>query len=250
VSLAGDELDIFGQYLDNRLHPEVYEGRPDIVKHDGPKMIAFNGGEERFEKFYLADWEGEAAPHEKVGIDLPPEIQSVLSELRNRRDDDSARWIAFALLGLSGPTLHKIDRAIMQLRNGDLMGRPILRITYAEKKTVVNVMAYKNLSEQEFNTQATVRTRIEHYRAKAAVSLTLGINQSERNRAFASAIWLEGEWEYEEAMERILAQDRERPRVMQLLNKRTAPGRNDPCPCGSGLKFKKCCLDRLRFERR
>ena len=22
------------------------------------------------------------------------------------------------------------------------------------------------------------------------------------------------------------------------------PGRNDPCPCGSGQKFKKCCLER------
>lgn len=22
------------------------------------------------------------------------------------------------------------------------------------------------------------------------------------------------------------------------------PGRNDPCPCGSGKKFKKCCLDK------
>ena len=21
-------------------------------------------------------------------------------------------------------------------------------------------------------------------------------------------------------------------------------GRNDPCPCGSGKKYKKCCLDR------
>ena len=21
------------------------------------------------------------------------------------------------------------------------------------------------------------------------------------------------------------------------------PGRNDPCPCGSGKKYKKCCLD-------
>ena len=21
----------------------------------------------------------------------------------------------------------------------------------------------------------------------------------------------------------------------------TTPGRNDPCPCGSGVKFKKCC---------
>jgi hypothetical protein len=28
---------------------------------------------------------------------------------------------------------------------------------------------------------------------------------------------------------------------------RTAPkvGRNDPCPCGSGLKYKRCCLGRL-----
>ncbi|NOR22499.1 MAG: hypothetical protein GQ476_07440, partial [Candidatus Aminicenantes bacterium] len=27
-------------------------------------------------------------------------------------------------------------------------------------------------------------------------------------------------------------------------NARTSlkPGRNDPCPCGSGLKYKKCCL--------
>ncbi|HJS73853.1 MAG TPA: SEC-C metal-binding domain-containing protein, partial [Vicinamibacteria bacterium] len=24
------------------------------------------------------------------------------------------------------------------------------------------------------------------------------------------------------------------------------PGRNDPCPCGSGKKYKKCCLDRDR----
>lgn len=28
-----------------------------------------------------------------------------------------------------------------------------------------------------------------------------------------------------------------RPRVEKI-------GRNDPCPCGSGLKYKKCCLDR------
>jgi methionyl aminopeptidase len=27
-----------------------------------------------------------------------------------------------------------------------------------------------------------------------------------------------------------------------LLNQLQKPGRNDPCPCGSGLKYKKCCL--------
>lgn len=24
-------------------------------------------------------------------------------------------------------------------------------------------------------------------------------------------------------------------------DKKTKPGRNDPCPCGSGVKYKKCC---------
>lgn len=30
------------------------------------------------------------------------------------------------------------------------------------------------------------------------------------------------------------------PTARQL--KRGKVGRNDPCPCGSGMKFKKCCL--------
>jgi hypothetical protein len=29
-----------------------------------------------------------------------------------------------------------------------------------------------------------------------------------------------------------------------LLGPRHDPGRNDPCPCGSGKKFKKCCLEK------
>lgn len=27
-------------------------------------------------------------------------------------------------------------------------------------------------------------------------------------------------------------------------------GRNDPCPCGSGKKFKRCCIDRVEAEQR
>lgn len=28
----------------------------------------------------------------------------------------------------------------------------------------------------------------------------------------------------------------------QIIRRRKAPGRNDPCYCGSGKKFKRCCL--------
>lgn len=26
-------------------------------------------------------------------------------------------------------------------------------------------------------------------------------------------------------------------------------GRNEPCPCGSGLKFKKCCIDKPEYNK-
>jgi len=26
-------------------------------------------------------------------------------------------------------------------------------------------------------------------------------------------------------------------------------GRNDPCPCGSGKKFKKCCYDKMKQKK-
>jgi preprotein translocase subunit SecA len=29
--------------------------------------------------------------------------------------------------------------------------------------------------------------------------------------------------------------------VKKPVQKEAKPGRNDPCPCGSGLKYKKCC---------
>ena len=40
----------------------------------------------------------------------------------------------------------------------------------------------------------------------------------------------------------------ERTAAMARERKRGRPrfGRNSPCPCGSGVKYKKCCLDRSR----
>jgi hypothetical protein len=36
-----------------------------------------------------------------------------------------------------------------------------------------------------------------------------------------------------------------RPNQAPIVRKNTKVGRNDPCPCGSGLKYKKCCGRRL-----
>ena len=31
------------------------------------------------------------------------------------------------------------------------------------------------------------------------------------------------------------------PPVEPIKKEKAAPGRNDPCPCGSGKKYKQCC---------
>ena len=33
------------------------------------------------------------------------------------------------------------------------------------------------------------------------------------------------------------------PTVSQMARRPPKVGRNEPCPCGSGVKFKKCCLN-------
>lgn len=247
VMFNGDELDIFAHYLDNRLHPAVYEGRDEIATHAGARGIAFHGGEERFEKVYFAEWQGEPVENLKVELGLPAEIHAVLQELR-QREDDGARWIAFALLGLSPDALNRVARAIQDLRTQQLGGKRMQRVTAREGDIVVNVMGHAGLDGATFHGNTLLRTRLEHYRLKPRATLTLGFDLRDAAGSLATASWAEGSWEKEEVMEELLAADREKPRTMQLLRKGTKPGRNDACPCGSGKKFKHCCLGLLTFQ--
>jgi SEC-C motif/Protein of unknown function (DUF1186) len=54
--------------------------------------------------------------------------------------------------------------------------------------------------------------------------------------------------QYSEDQERYRRQaEANRARSQRLENPFKSVGRNDPCPCGSGKKFKKCCLATVRL---
>lgn len=247
VSFSGDELDIFGQYLDTRLHPSVYEGNPEFSGHNGSKMVGFNDGQERFEKVYFSEWENEPKTEADPKLQLPQGIEPLLQELR-RREDDGARWIAFSLLGFSNTALRRLAAAVDDVRGAQCEGSRVQRITVREDDIVINVMAHAGLDTKAFYQNTLLRTRLEHYRARSRATFTLGIDQRNRVQAFETASWIEGPWQREDVMERLLAEDREVPRRMQLYRSAKKPGRNDPCPCNSGKKFKRCCLDKISFE--
>jgi hypothetical protein len=51
---------------------------------------------------------------------------------------------------------------------------------------------------------------------------------------------LNKEWSYNPKMEKEVRQYR-RQKLDEFLASGKKPGRNDPCPCRGGLKYKKCC---------
>ena len=57
------------------------------------------------------------------------------------------------------------------------------------------------------------------------------------------AVELVGPWEFNGAMETILKNARSRQQANVVTRQKV--GRNDPCPCGSGKKYKHCCIGQL-----
>ncbi len=54
--------------------------------------------------------------------------------------------------------------------------------------------------------------------------------------------WNGTDWELFEAGEPVAETDeKEVPKVATIVNEQPKVGRNDPCPCGSGKKYKQCC---------
>jgi hypothetical protein len=79
---------------------------------------------------------------------------------------------------------------------------------------------------------------IEKYRRKAERAVCFTIDLRDSQRPFLTALWIEGKWEQDPILERLIQKDTPMP-----LGKLPRPF--DPCFCGSGKKFKKCCSRKI-----
>ncbi len=232
--VVGDELDLFGTYLDCRLHPGQFWDR-DREGHEGARIFAFTGGSEKFDEWYQVE-KGLDKERPKIKLHLPPICAEVIQELRNRDDSDS-RWIAFALLGLSNDGADHFANAVELLRTSAVGGGRIGRVTLKEDDLVVSVIGGQGFPVIGLQKQVAYRCAIEKHRAKARYSLALGLRVEDKSKPFDCACWLEGPWHDNSVLDAVIKA--ERPK---FLTGRKPPGRNESCPCGSGHKFKRCCL--------
>jgi hypothetical protein len=239
VFVCTDEIDFFGAYLDTRLRIEDRflkkgERRPNWINL-GPWSNEFD------------DWmrykRGHISEPPSIKLEVPDEVHQILVELRRNDNDNAAKWIAFALLDMSDNGLRMIAKIIRQLRTDELTRGKFRRLVVQDGDTVISFTASLDLPKSLLHKRTAERAIVEKYRRKALKSISFGIMVLDA-KPFECATWAEGPWEPDEKMEKLV--EAEPPFVPAPGQK--LPGRNDPCVCGSGKKFKKCCLRRFKME--
>lgn len=240
IEITADELDFFGAYLSCRLQAERLwkQGKEPV------DMVSLGGWSEKFDEI-MEFRRGERREPPTLNLEVPPEIQDVLVELRSRNDDPGARWIAFSLLGMSDAALGSIAQSLREVRAASLTPGMFRRVVYQDGDTVISIVASLDLPPAMLRERTRLRAVTEKYRRKAPKSIGIGIMVADTRRPFDCATWVEGPWQYDKNLEKAL--DQEPPSLPALGQK--FPGRNATCLCGSGKKFKKCCLPKIESNK-
>lgn len=237
IHIRADEIDFFGAYLQTRLQAE----RLWYKNGKAVDWVSLIGWQLQFDQ-WMEYKRGERKTPPSIKLKVPDEIEKVLLELRRRSDDDGARWIAFALLSMSDSSLGSLAEMIREVRIATLTPGMLRRVVFQDGDTVISIVASLDLPPSKLRDGTAFRAFLEKYRRKALKSIGIGIMVADTSKAFDCAIWIEGPWECDERMEEAVNSE---PPFIPVPGEKL-PGRNAPCICGSGKKFKKCCLPKIK----
>jgi len=232
TELIADELELFGAYLKTRLQASrLWEDRRGPID-----FVHLSGFQIDFDK-WMQFKRGDIEIQPVIKLEIPEEINKILLELR-KHENYEARWIAFSLLSLSDNILKAINQFITEVRAATLTPGLFRSTTYQDGDTVISIVASLDIPATVLRKRVEYGTFIEKYRRKSLKSFGIGIMVQDTSKPFDSATWAEGTWEYDPEIEKNIASE---PRKVPALGEKL-PKRNDPCYCGSGKKYKKCCL--------
>lgn len=235
--VLADELDFFGAYLQTRLLP----GSPLLRGASTADMVWLSGWASVFDA-HMSYLRGElASPPDPLQLEVPAIIREVLAELRGRREPEAV-WLALALLGTSGPGLARIASGLEEMRSTELAPGQVRYLLDQVDDLALCIVGALDPPPEEFAEKVAQRVVLEKYRRRSYRGLGFGIAVNRPDRVFECYALREGPWQHDEQLE--VASRLEEPFLLGPASK--MPSRNDPCSCGSGRKFKKCCLRRLR----
>lgn len=163
----------------------------------------------------------------------------ILGKLEKSSDPESIA-LGLMLLSLGEGLINRINRQIKKLLD-------LVKKDGRERSTVIRMpeggtgliiyCGHKSIAEAV----SKLRERCERYKYAEKANSWFGICLSPSDGVLRRIVSLDYKWEWNADMEADTRRysSRGRPKNLDSTNR---VGRNERCPCGSGLKYKKCCL--------
>lgn len=170
-----------------------------------------------------------------------PEFEQLCNEISSK-SIPGAIDIVFALFDLSGESRNDLLKYIKETKQKthDDIGVHSFAMP-VDKQLGISFISSNSMSKGDLESRTTVYAHIRKYISKADIWIGLGSYLHSPN--IVDCIYYDSNpWEYNEQDEQACSDFRKRHNTKFLsINRHKKIGRNDPCPCGSGLKYKKCC---------
>ena len=231
-----DEIDHLGMYLKENNYA-LYAAK--LVGGD-PARLQFDGYRTLIDEYYSALIRGEpaVAPRQEI----PPRIVEIIKVL-NKSQKPGRSAIASFVLDAAGDHRATIARVIDdQIKGNGELGRPRPFSTYGDHAFTLWIWSpavQRNVGFALRHTMAVVAAAHEKHRLMIELECDVA---GEIVEIYWSHVSLEGLSNTERAKVEQAGVALKRQRVL-IAMKNHKIGANEPCPCGSGKKFKKCCRD-------
>jgi len=155
--------------------------------------------------------------------------------------------LAFLLLSLSEETLNEISEAVDKLRlRSHQYGRGE-DVTLLFRRPPAGLTVHINDDDAQI-AQARLAAHCEVRKYKQKASQWFGLCISARDLSPRFGVEMSSPWTFDAEREKAFSKFVGKPAIRSLRKGLTQTirkiGRNDPCPCGSGLKYKRCHLNK------
>lgn len=240
VIQCNDELDHLGLYLEHN-HYSTYAKK---VQNESNAPIDFLGYRSEVDKFFQERLFDSNSPC-PLRQNIPARLLEII-EVLSQNDKPGRTAVAAYILDIGSDWRNKIDAAIVE--------------ELARQPTTKRCQPFSTIGDVKL----TISCWTEHSRPRNAAwalnhAQTVVVKHNDSRRLLMelnySAIgelqdiawkWIDRENIPPEKLLilRRQAEDLSQKRLSNAKTERRRIGRNEPCPCGSGKKYKKCCLDR------
>jgi hypothetical protein len=175
-------------------------------------------------------------------------VGRIIEEI-DQRADAAAIGLGLELLKLSGESADDLSRSIDKIAAAAGDGKQH-NVTVGSSQTASGITVHCNSLPDSLAAPRLKRhCELRKYSVKAATWFGLAVHPA--SAALRFGLMLDYPWEQDREMDDAVckmpkAQPIEALRkfAKSLATKRRKIGRNEQCPCGSGLKYKKCCLSK------